>query len=525
MAKVRIKNITCSLSEREIIIDTGTFLTKMLITDSLLLDYKRCSRRAFLNIHGDPTQQDPERDFLQKLRQESKRHIASVLDTFYSHYQPSYTSGANWREKAQLTEQLMQQGVDCIYQGILWVDDSSSSKHLPDDFLHFLSSGDEYLGKPHLLIKQPGQSKFGDWSYYPVSIHLGRKAKPEYKLIVTFYAQLLAIIQETLPPTPQLIVRPLKHFSVEVIQWLPKLQLVLDECVTMLGTMQEPEVFIARQRCHLCRWYGHCHAIAHSQQHLSLVPGVTPSRYRSLRDIGVITTRSLAEANFDTIEELIGRGLAQKLQQQARSLVHNHAIPRSQSQYNFSEILSNETVELYFDIEAEPERNLDYLLGVVVVNRLNQTQTFYPFLAETPEEEGIIWEQFLELVNTYHQAPIFHFSDYEKDTIKRLGNLYQTPDRNIQHLLSRLIDLHHCVISSVILPVENYSLKSLANWLGFHWRDVGVSGDQCVCWYDQWLTTGDRHYLTSILRYNEDDCLATLHLKNWLAEFFNNIEF
>lgn len=163
----------------------------MLITDSLLLDYKRCSRRAFLNIHGDPTQQDPERDFLQKLRQESKRHIASVLDTFYSHYQPSYTSGANWREKAQLTEQLMQQGVDCIYQGILWVDDSSSSKHLPDDFLHFLSSGDEYLGKPHLLIKQPGQSKFGDWSYYPVSIHLGRKAKPEYKLIVTLLKEMV----------------------------------------------------------------------------------------------------------------------------------------------------------------------------------------------------------------------------------------------------------------------------------------------------------------------------------------------
>ncbi len=497
----------------------------MLITDSLLLDYKRCSRRAFLNMYGDRTQQDPERDFLQKLRQENKRHTTLVLETFYPHYQHSHVSGLSWREKAETTEQLMQQGVDCIYKGILRVDDTLQSNHSSEESLSIFPLGYEYLGKPHLLIKQPGESKFGNWSYYPVSIHLGRKAKPEYKLLATFYAQLLAIIQDTSVPTPELIVRPLKHSSVDIIQWLPKLQLVLDECVTMLGAVQEPEVFISRQRCNLCRWYGYCYGIAQSQQHLSLVPGVTPSRYQSLQEIGVITTESLATTNLNTIEEQIGVKLAEKLQQQARSLVHNRAIHHPQSQYNPSNALSNQTVELYFDIEAEPERNLDYLLGVVVFNRLTQTQTFYPFLAETPQEEGIIWQQFLELVNHYDQAPIFHFSDYEKDTIERLGNLYQTPDSQIKQLMPRLVDLHHCVTTSVILPVENYSLKSLANWLGFHWRDAGVSGDQCVCWYDQWLTTGDRSCLASIVRYNEDDCLATLHLKNWLAEFFSKIEF
>lgn len=497
----------------------------MLITDSLLLDYKRCSRRAFLNIYGDTTQQDPERDFLQKLRQENKRHGVSVLETFYSHYEQSYVSGLSWREKAQATEQLMQQGVECIYKGILWIDNTLQSNDLSEESINILPENYQYLGKPQLLIKQPGESKFGNWSYYPVSIHLGRKAKPEYKLLATFYAQLLAIIQNTPVPTPELIVRPLKHSSVDIIQWLPKLQLILDECVTMLGTVQEPEVFISRQRCNLCRWYSYCYKIAQSQEHLSLVPGVTPSRYQSLQEIGVITTESLATANLNTIEEQIGAKLANKLQQQARSLVHNQPILHPQSQYNPSEKLSNQTIELYFDIEAEPERNLDYLLGVVVVNRLTHTQKFYPLLAETPEEEGIIWRQFLELVNRYDQAPIFHFSDYEKDTIQRLGNLYQTPDSQIKHLVSRLVDLHHCVTTSVILPVENYSLKSLANWLGFHWRDAGVSGDQCVCWYDQWLNTGDRSCLASIVRYNEDDCLATLHLKNWLTDFFNTMEF
>ncbi|MEL4897141.1 TM0106 family RecB-like putative nuclease [Crocosphaera sp. Alani8] len=498
----------------------------MLITDTLLLDYKRCSRRAFLNIHGDLTKQEPKRDFLNKLRQESQRHIASVLDTYYPYYEKVSILQTSSKERAKATEVLMQQGVDCIYQGQLWVDAHTlTSWDCSENPEMTLPSGYDYLGKPHLLIKQPGLSKFGNWSYYPVSIHLGRKAKPEYRLMATFYAQLLGIIQETPPPNPELIVRPLKQSWVDIGEWLPKLEFILDECVAVLETRGEPEVFISRQRCSLCPWYGHCYAIAKSQQHLSLVPGVTPNRYKSLQELGVMTTESLATANSDSLEELIGTELGNKLQLQARSIVHNQPIPRPQHEYNSGEILVNQTIELYFDIEAEPERNLDYLLGVVVVNRVNQTQTFYPLLAETPQEEGVIWQQFLELVHTYDQAPIFHFSDYEKDTIKRLGNLYQTPRFEIEHLLSRFVDLHRCVITSVIFPVESYSLKSLANWLGFHWRDAGISGDQCVCWYDQWLSTGDRSFLSSILRYNEDDCLATLHLKNWLVEFFSKIEF
>ncbi|MEM8778738.1 MAG: TM0106 family RecB-like putative nuclease [Cyanobacteria bacterium P01_G01_bin.49] len=491
----------------------------MLITDVLLLDYKRCQRRAFLNVYGDYTKRNPERDFLLKLRQESKTHVASVLETFHPEYHQPVAAGNSWSEKAEATEALMEQGVNCIYKGTLFL----SNLLIPDEtetISHLFDASPYYLGNPHLLIKQPGSSKFGDWSYYPVSIHLGRRPKPEYKIVATFYARLLGIIQETLPPTPILILRPHKHYEVDLIQWLPRLQSTLEECVAVLAQEQEPEVFISRQRCSLCRWYDHCYAIAQSEQHLSLVPGVTPSRYQSLQEIGVSSVQSLADICPGNMGEIMGLEVATQLQQQAQSIVDNRAIRRAYCQRNIHEILRTATIELYFDIEAEPERNLDYLLGVVMVNRLTQVQTFYAFLAETPQDEARIWQQFLELVNTYKKAPIFHFSEYEVETIKRLGNLYQTPPKQIESVISRFVDLHHCVTTSVIFPVESYSLKSLANWLGFQWRDPGVSGDQCVCWYDQWLKTGDRTFLDSIVRYNEDDCLATLHLKNWLLEFF-----
>jgi predicted RecB family nuclease len=175
---------------------------------------------------------------------------------------------------------------------------------------------------------------------------------------------------------------------------------------------------------------------------------------------------------------------------------------------------------LYFDIEAEPDRNLDYLLGILLVDNVNNTQEFFPFLAETIAEEEKVWRDFFTFMMDYPNVPVFHFSGYEVDTIKRLAALYQTPIIQTKALLSRCVDIHHWVTKSVILPVESYSLKSLANWLGFQWRDETASGDQSVCWYDKWLTTQDRSLLNAILSYNEDDCYATYYVKDWLVKFF-----
>ncbi len=496
----------------------------MLLSENLLLDYKRCQRRAFLNVYGDPRERDPERDFLLKLRQESKNHLQNVLAQFYSVYRQPQAPHQDWEARAKETEALMQQGVECIDQGVLLQSDFQDwglphrDSALADPAINFERV--ILLGTPSLLVKIPGRSDFGDWKYLPISVQLGRRPKPEYKIIAAFHAQLLAAIQGVLPETSVIVLRRQNRYPVDLENWLPRMRDVLSECLQTLLVPQEPEVFISRQRCSLCHWYSHCYAIAQSQKHLSLVPGVTPNRYEHLQLLGVETVESLAAACPINMGEAIGVAVASQLKQQAQSLVQNRAILKSNRASGHHQPIPTASVELYFDIEAEPERNLDYLLGVLLVDRQAKTEKFYSFLAEKPEDEGVIWEEFLALISLYADAPIFHFSEYEVETIKRLGKLYKTPRKQIEPLLSRFVDLHQQVILSVTLPVENYSLKSLANWLGFQWRDLGASGEQSVCWYDQWLKTGDRSLLEAILRYNEDDCRATRHLKDWLVEFF-----
>ena len=200
-------------------------------------------------------------------------------------------------------------------------------------------------------------------------------------------------------------------------------------------------------------------------------------------------------------------------------ILRKKPIPYSQSVF-----LPIAPIELYFDIEAEPELNLDYLHGVLVVDRYNNTEKFHGFLAESAAEEGAIWQQFLELMWAYPIAPIFHFCDYEVKTFKRLAKLYNTPAYLWKPVLKRFVDIHKQVTQKAIMPVESYALKPIARWLGFDWRDAKANGAQCVCWYDDWLKTGDRSLLEAIVRYNEDDCRATYVVKDWLTNFLLNHE-
>jgi len=679
----------------------------MLITDKLLLSYQRCHLRAFLDTLGDWKQQDPPSDFLLKLMRDSATYQQQVLEP-ETYQQPYYPRG-DWAAGAAATLSLMQQGVDRIYRGVICqgelgkTNDKTASllgidgQYLPDigeipetpvylssSILH--SSEITLISRPHLLIKQPGDSKFGDWSYATADIWLSKRPKLDYQIIAAFHAQVLASVQGIMPETAWLMLRKKGLWAVNLHQRMPQMFEILDECIEMLENRNKPEVFISRQKCSLCGWYSTCHAEAESIKHLSLLPGVTASRYARLKILGLTDLASLANANSDLLAsypEFVA-GVAVDVVQQARSTLLNQPFVREErssaadfvadvtdtstllstsvtdvsqreegrgkreegkhdtdfdadtginyrkevrsendaednssqivpdiadnildsiaveeventgnsaagfrlgfdyaqpprSTFTLSEVegssffqentssppadsvkspvsllevdnsytenkppissipapilrkkpipysqlvfLPIAPIELYFDIEAEPELNLDYLHGVLVVDRYNKTEKYYEFLAESAAEEGAAWNQFLELMWTYPIAPIFHFCDYEVKTFKRLAKLYNTPAYLWKPVLKRFVDIHKYVTQKAIMPVESYALKPIARWLGFEWRDAKANGAQCVCWYDDWLKTGDRSILEAIVRYNEDDCRATYIVKDWLTNF------
>ncbi len=489
----------------------------MFITDELLLNYKRCKRRAFLNIYGNQTEKDREKDFLLKLRKEGENHTKNILEKYYSNYQqPQKIEGENWTQLAQETLTLMREGVDTIYYGKL----------------HYIDTENiSYFASPTLLIKQNIPSIFGDWSYSIINIQLGKNPKPEYKILASFASIILSKIQDFTPSFANIILRDQNSYRLNLNIWIPRTEEVIIKCINILQQKIEPEVFISRQQCSLCQWQTSCYQIAKKTKHLSLVPGITPSRYELLQKNSIFDLKSLGEISPEKVNYTLESSIIITLQKQAQSLLTNTPILKE----NSLPFIPNFKVELYFDIEAEPEINTDYLLGILLIDKENNYQQYYSFFAEKPTDEAIIWQQFLDFLTVYSNAPIFHYSAYEVETIRRLGLLYHTPIKEINALLDRFFDLHKYVLNNIILPIENYSLKAIANWLNFYWRSPNgqnqlkngefIGGDQCVVWYDQWLITGDRQYIEYILRYNEDDCLATFHLKNWLMKYYEEVNF
>ncbi len=570
----------------------------MLINAELLLQYQRCKRRPYLDIHGDFSQKDAINDLLLKLQQDKHAHQESVLAQ-WDYYQPDYRQ-RNWQQRMAATIELMQQGVECIYQGLLLAnysdirlrlseladtaieDAQNLSETLPSSpspsplsplpLIPPSPPSNEYtlLSRPDLLIKQPGKSCFGNWMYVPANIELGKRPKQEYQVVAAFHAQILATVQQAESEIAWLMLRGKEvRYPVDLRKWTPQMHRILEEFLQTLEIEEAPEMFISRQRCSLCHWYSNCYAKARSQKHLSLLPGITPVRYTQLQALNITKLESLAQTNPTTLENLPGfdSEIACKLVLQAQSVVENRplvlsyqsqtptengisglvrdgsiageAIAQSKSylqeqsqvltkaatslsidQALIDNITSIAPIELYFDIEAQPDLNLNYLLGVLVVDRQTNTENFYSLLAEKPEDEKLIWQQFLDLVWQYPDAPIYHFCVYEFDTVKRLAKLYRTPHTAVEPILSRFVDVYENLIQSVALPVESYALKAIARWLGFEWRDAEASGAKCIYWYDQWLRTGDRSLLEVIQRYNEDDCRATRNVKDWLVNFF-----
>ncbi|TBR60155.1 hypothetical protein B4U84_04470 [Westiellopsis prolifica IICB1] len=564
----------------------------MLISAELLLQYHRCKRRPYLDIHGDFREIDSANDLLIKLQRDKIVYQKSVLREWNS-YRPSYPQG-DWYRGQTATIELMQQGVECIYHGVLLTQYSDINLHSSnlidtqevtdtetEDFSVSPSLGfpvsssaspvypdlERYtlLSRPDLLVKKPGQSCFGDWMYVPVNIELGKRPKQEYQTVAAFHTQVLAMVQQAEPEVPWLILRGKEtRYPVDLIKAMPQMHRILWELIQTLETNKAPEIFISRQKCNLCHWYSSCYAIAQSQKHLSLLPGITPVRYTQLQALEITTLESLAQTSPTLLENLPGfdSQVACKVIVQAQSVIENrplilpvcdkiltlaednvatngstlaNGIGQQQdlllnsaqqinplSFTNLSPDISTAPIELYFDIEAQPDLNLDYLLGVLVVDRQTNTEQFYSLLAENLEDEGLIWQQFLNLVWQYPNAPIYHFCVYESDTVKRLAKLYHTPHAVVQPILNRFVDVYEKLTQSVALPVESYALKAIARWLGFEWRHPEASGAKCIYWYDQWLKTGDRTILKKIQSYNEDDCRATRSVKDWLVNFFAN---
>jgi predicted RecB family nuclease len=273
--------------------------------------------------------------------------------------------------------------------------------------------------------------------------------------------------------------------------------------------------------CKNCVWYSACLQKLEAANDLTLIFNLGRSKRDAMIDrIG--TLRDLATINPDgffadkgkkTIFSGIGPDTLREFQARAALAVEKDGRPYLRAPVS----LPVSERELFFDIEVDPMRDVCYLHGFVERNGGDiSTERFISFFANEPTAaaEKQAFAAAWKFIQARQPSAIYYYSKYERTWHRNLQNRY--PDVCMADAVETLfacpttVDLYYDVVfKSTEWPTRDFSIKTLAKYLGFKWRDTHPSGAALIEWFDRWVQGGDVRDRQRILDYNEDDCKAT----------------
>lgn len=459
-----------------------------MLTASHLYQYVSCPRWPWQELHGDPGARRGPSAFLRKLLSDGGEHERAI----YARLEPvrvAYPPGDAAAGVLE-TRRLMDAGAPLIAQAVL-------------------RSAAGRQGIVDLLERRPGGSALGGWTYEPIEIKTARAVKPVYRLQLAFYAHLLSEVLGTWPERAHVILVDGSRQSFLLADVRATYEAILEQ-LEGIAAGHEPPVHIAAA-CGDCPWEPSCLPHAEATRDVSLTYGLQRRIAQALRDRGVATLAALATVEPPDLSGWTGvhPTVARQLVTQARALEQGAAIWHGAATFPPGEL------DLYFDIEGDPEHDVLYLFGVLV--RDTQGEAYHAFVAEQPAHEGRAFLELLDFFESLPAAPIFHYHHYERLAMRQLGERHAVAAGRVAAILDRMRDLNRDLVQSVVLPVYSYSLKAVAKSLGFRWTHPDASAAQSMFWYSSWLKSGDRRFLDWAIEYNEDDCRATRLLKEWLA--------
>ena len=475
-----------------------------------------------------------EERFLESLLSDGLRAVKLELD-------PNLPRGERLAQGGDETRNAMRTGVDVIYQAVLF--------------------DGRRLGFADFLRRVEQRSGLGSWSYEVWDTKLARHAKASAVLQLCMYSDLLCEYQGRAPSEMHLALGGVKGETVSfrVANYAAYYRMVAREFEGVLeATPNYPMVTAPEpvEHCGVCRWSERCRTQWRAEDDLSLVAGLTSRQRSALREINVSTRSTLAEPTQPLPERLdrIGREALQRIHAQASIQVKgeqagailSELIPPPRDREG--DLIPSQGLlmlpqpspgDLFFDMEGDPffssdeVDGIEYLFGVIEPGREDDSglPTFHSFWSiengtVTTTGEKRAFETFIDLVMDRLAADpnlhVFHYAPYEPTAVKRLASRYATREEEVDRLLRGgvFVDLHRTVRQGIRASVESYSIKRLEPLYTFDreidLRDAGTS----IVEFETWLELGHgeerEELLTRIEEYNRDDCLSTMHLREWL---------
>jgi uncharacterized protein len=223
--------------------------------------------------------------------------------------------------------------------------------------------------------------------------------------------------------------------------------------------------------------------------------------------------------------ERIGAKTAEKFRRNAQALATGKHIKIGGVSF------PKKKTEIFLDLEGTGQQlgdeeliAMDYLIGVLV--RKNGKEEYIPFLAKGLDKEGPMFAEFLKWLSKHEDCIIYHWHHYEKIHIKGLCERHGVGESVQNMLLKNMRNLYADAASAFAFPTYGYGLKEVAKYMGFRWRHEDVDATESIAFYLQYLDDPkkNKEKLQKVIDYNEDDCRATMIVKDWLEENSGNTQ-
>jgi len=462
------------------------------LTGEHFYKFFQCPHWIWYDIYGDQTKKGEIPPLIQMIHKGGLKHEREMIKgRKFEEIKPELMRDLD--EAFLTTMEMMKQGKN-IYHGVLM--------------------DQNWVGIPDLLEARPVEkgmkSNFGDHYYVVYDIKTGKEIRDEYKFQLVFYSLILERLQGVLPRDAYIINSDGEERSFMVDDFLDYFHLTKDRIEQVLAG-EKPPPFL-KSGCKQSPWYSLCTEEAKECDDISLVYKLSQNDQRRFYDLGIHTVKDLASADLDNLRYRLEDWPFDKILRfynQAQVLISNE--PRILKKSEFPEVKN----EIYFDIESDPTDGIDYLLGMIIKKPGKEAEYKY-FWAKDKEDEARVWREFLDFLESLENFVIYHYSYYEREVFRRLGNKYGISIALDDKFKNNTIDLHWKFIEAAVLPIYFYSLKDVAKYLGFKWEAEDAGGAESVVWYNDWLKTGDQKIMDKIVKYNEDDVRATLFIKEWL---------
>ena len=478
------------------------------VTAAMLYDLVQCPHRVTMDQFADPARRDAISPFVHLLWEKGLAYEKEVAEGLGAPLVDLSIYASD--EKERLTLEAMARGEPFIYGGRIQEDD--------------------LLGDPDFLRKEgegyvPGDIKSG--AGLEGSEDLG-KPKRHYAVQLALYSDILERKGLSAGRTPYI-------FDIngdEVVYDLDapqgprnpttlweEYQRCLAEARLIIAHTTETLPAYARGTCTLCHWYTECQKGLEELDDLTLLHELGRSKRDTMID-RIPTVGELATINVDgfldgkkTVFKGIGPPTLAKFHERAK-LVKS---PDPQPYLTQPLALPHSETEVFFDIEVDPMRDVCYLHGFIErQNGDDATERYTAFFSEDAISEAE--ERAFAAAWAYLQdrpvAVIYYYSKYERTIWRKLREKYPhvCSEDELEALFDpgKAVDLYYdVVLKHTEWPTRDYSIKTLAKFLGFSWRDTAPSGAASIEWFDRWIRTRDDSIRQRILEYNEDDCRAT----------------